>query len=542
MKSLHNAQFVLAQQTDSDAIFTLLQQEFALYETDHTRLKRHYLDSFDWRMYRRNYVCTWHETASKRTKSRDGIFFIHDKKTGSSICELPLNSVPRFSKDVNHQTYRKLLDDVLGIRALMTVAVLTVKRKQLLILNEEHKTLVLLQVEHYAIQKPSDSKQPAGRLIVCPVRGYEKVFKRVMQLITGQLKLPRVHETLLDEVLAITGQAPDSGKSAVNCGLKRSFNTWEAERILLQQLFGVMQINEPGLREAIDTEFLHDYRVAVRRVRSMLGQIKHVLPDNLLTYFKREFSWLGSVTTPTRDLDMYLLKFDGYVQSLPKELQQHLEKFRLFLQRHWKIEHARLCRVLDSKRYRKLVGEWQKLLANVDMPLLEEPSQQGQAQEIVNAAKPASIVARQRIWKLYKRILKEGGSITPQSHDEDLHELRKSCKKFRYLIEFFQAYYSGKSIKKLLKTLKQLQDNLGDFQDLCVQIGQLNGFAEQMQQEGLADTRTIMAMGVLVEKLNERKMALRAEFGRRFESFTQPENKAAFVEALQVQQLEGVTE
>jgi CHAD domain-containing protein len=41
--------------------------------------------------------------------------------------------------------------------------------------------------------------------------------------------------------------------------------------------------------------------------------------------------------------------------------------------------------------------------------------------------------------------------ITEQSRDEDLHELRKTCKKFRYLIEFFHNYYPDKRIKKVVK-------------------------------------------------------------------------------------------
>ncbi|SER81598.1 hypothetical protein SAMN05421690_10876 [Nitrosomonas sp. Nm51] len=91
----------------------------------------------------------------------------------------------------------------------MAVAVLNVKRRQLLILNEECKTLALLQVEQYKIQKPSDNILPAGRLIICPVRGYAKVYKLVLQLVTEQLKLPQVCGPLLDAVLAATGQTPD---------------------------------------------------------------------------------------------------------------------------------------------------------------------------------------------------------------------------------------------------------------------------------------------------------------------------------------------
>ena len=43
-------------------------------------------------------------------------------------------------------------------------------------------------------------------------------------------------------------------------------------------LLGILVANEPGLRANLDTEFLHDFRVAVRRTRSLLGQIRHVFP------------------------------------------------------------------------------------------------------------------------------------------------------------------------------------------------------------------------------------------------------------------------
>jgi len=541
MKPIDYAQFLIGQHTQSDAVFKLLQQEFVLYETDHILLKRFYLDSFDWRMYQRNYICGWEEPAGKNKKNCEGVFFIHDKSTGGSVCELTLNGIPKFSKDVSPQIYSQLLDDALGIRALMTVAELTVRRKRLLILNHEHKTLAILQAESYAIQQQTNEKKLADRLTVTSIRGYQKVFRRIIDLVTDRMKLPRAKDELLDHLLEITGQKPDQNRAAIPRKLEYSLNAREAVQIVLYHLFKVMRVNEPGLRKAIDTEFLHDYRVAVRRIRSILGQIKHVFPGNQLAYFKREFSWLGAITTPTRDLDAYLLKFDGYMQELPQELRRDLEMFRIFLERHWKIEHERLCCALDSKRYQKMMSEWQKVVVKGDIASNAVPPQKPLRRETYNATSPASDVARRRIWRLYRRILKSGEAITPQSHDEALHELRKTCKKFRYLIEFFQDYYTGQSVKKLLKTLKQLQDNLGDFQDLCVQIQQIKGFAEQMQQEGLADTKTIMAMGVLVEKLNDRKMVVRTEFTQRFKEFVQPDNKSAFVDVLRVHEPEGIT-
>ncbi len=533
MKPLHRAQFLLGQNDGSDAVFKLLQQEFILYETDHSLLKRYYLDSFDWRLYQRNYICGWEESVGKSKNNRKGVFFIHDKSTGSNVCELTLNAVPKFSKDITSRVYYQLLNNILGIRALIAVAELTIRRKRLLILNQENKTLAVLQVESYLIQDETDKKRLDDRLNIISIRGYQKVFGRVLDLISEHLKLHQAKRDLLESLLTVTGHESDLKKINVPRKLEYALDTREAVITVLSHMFNIMQINEPGLRSAVDTEFLHDYRVAVRRIRSILGQVKHVFPDNVLAFFKREFSWLGKITTPTRDLDVYLLKFDGHVRELPLELQSDLAIFRVFLERHWKIEHDRMCRMLDSKRYQKIISEWQRVVVNSDI-LSEVPEIECLQEEGAGAVRPARDVARLRIWRLYKRILKEGESITPQSPDDDLHELRKTCKKFRYLIEFFEDCYAGQSIKKLLKILKRLQDNLGDFQDLCVQIQQLKGFAEQMLQEGLADTKTIMAMGVLVEKLNDRKIAVRSEFAQCFKVFSEIDKESTFADAIRV--------
>ena len=72
-------------------------------------------------------------------------------------------------------------------------------------------------------------------------------------------------------------------------------------------LVGILVANEPGLRANLDTEFLHDFRVAVRRTRSLLGQIRHVFPPDAVDHFSTEFSWLGRLTGPLRDMDVLVL-------------------------------------------------------------------------------------------------------------------------------------------------------------------------------------------------------------------------------------------
>lgn len=524
MRSSQSTVFLLEQGADIESLFELLRRQYPVREVSDTQLERYYLDSFDWRLYRNNRVCGWDMPDGSGGKISTGVFFIRDKKTSNSICEFTTNRIPRFPNDIVHQTCRRILSDLLDIRALMPVVIVAVRSRRFDILNKENKTVAAVRMESHAQVKDMENTFLAGRLIVSPVKGYQKIFERLRRYISGQLQLPCEQIALFDEILAAIGKVPDLYVNVGVCKLDDSLNTREAARLVLRHLFRVMQINEPGLRDAVDSEFLHDYRVAIRRIRSLLSQIKHVFPAGQLAYFKREFYWLGQITGPMRDLDVYLLTFDAYRQALPRAMQEHITPFHVFLERHRKIEHTRLCRKLGSKRYQQLIKECRAMLDNENIQ-----SRAIALQETINGVKPARQVAGKCIVKLYKQILQEGSLITPESRDEDLHELRKTCKKFRYLVEFFHDFYSESVVIGLLKILKQLQDHLGEFQDLCVQTTQLCDFAEQMQQEGLADAKTIMAMGVLVEKLNARKAVIRAEFEHCFETFAQSDNRVAFM-------------
>jgi hypothetical protein len=57
MDSSRGVQFALKQETDIDLIFSALCQEYPLHKAYPTHIQRQYLDSFDWRLYQRGYIC-----------------------------------------------------------------------------------------------------------------------------------------------------------------------------------------------------------------------------------------------------------------------------------------------------------------------------------------------------------------------------------------------------------------------------------------------------------------------------------------------------
>ena len=55
-----------------------------------------------------------------------------------------------------------------------------------------------------------------------------------------------------------------------------------------------------------------------------------------------------------------------------------------------------------------------------------------------NADRGAYGYACALIWKRYRKVCKLARSITPDTPDEIVHDLRIDCKKLRYLMEFFR--------------------------------------------------------------------------------------------------------
>ena len=175
---------------------------------------------------------------------------------------------------------------------------------------------------------------------------------------------------------------------------------------------------------------------------------------------------------------------------------------------------------MKTKKYAKIIKDWEAFL--------NQPPPDSAAVE--NATLPVVVLARQRIYKRYRAIVKTGNKILANTEDEMLHALRIECKKLRYLMEFFANLFPRKKINALIAQLKNLQDNLGDFNDLCVQQEYLLNIATELTGGQQQLKKTLVAIGSLVEALNREKQTVRDAFARTFTDFSAPANQALFRE------------
>jgi CHAD domain-containing protein len=299
----------------------------------------------------------------------------------------------------------------------------------------------------------------------------------------------------------------------------------------LTVMLDAMVVNVDGAAEAVDSGFLHDLRVGVRRTRSMLRHARGVLPEELVACFGPEWRWFQGVTGPVRDLDVLTAVLAaGAAGSSGGSVPADLRPLAELLERRRAVAQATLADDLRSDRLAALLSDWR---ATLDDLAASPPAAGAEAGEWgpwpPEAGEPVEVVAADRIERALKRVVKGGRSISDHSAPEELHRVRTLAKQLRYLVEVFGKLYPAEDRKPLVRDLKVLQDNLGAFQDSEVHALAVAELAGELTVAG-APMASVAAAGRLVGELHARQVAARAEFHERFDAFATPENRRRFTE------------
>ena len=519
MKTLQAFTFLIDSARASE-ILEAMKESFRLSESQQGRRKLTFYDTFDWRLHRQQLrLVAERQVSGGRGAGEVGLYL--NGPTDALNMAVPPSFDPGFVWDLPPGRMQTQLESILQMRRVLPLLTVDVTSHGWNLLGDEDKTVARVRLENGECARVGGSEKAdlAARLFIEPVRGYSAA-RRLSDYLHKTLGMQIADRPVFDEAASALGIEPGSYMSKVKIQLYPEDSALDAARRIFLQLLDTMEVNEDGTRRDVDSEFLHDFRVAVRRTRAGLSQIKKILPEDVEAYFKKELSWLGKLTGPTRDLDVYLLKMPGYRKSLQPEVARDLEPLAAFLTKKQKTEQKKLARGLASTRYKKLVADWRSYLTTAgEADATPEP---------VNAARPIREVGSERIWKIYRRILKQGLAIDDSSPAERVHDVRLECKKLRYLMEFFRSLYNSAEIETSIKELKRLQDNLGDFNDYEVQQASLAEFAEEMSAKTQTPAATLLAMGQLQSHLAEGQNAERRAFNQRFARFASAENQARF--------------
>jgi len=231
----------------------------------------------------------------------------------------------------------------------------------------------------------------------------------------------------------------------------------EAFRAVMAAGLAHLLANERGLRESADPEYLHQARVALRRLRSALEVFSPPLPEAVVAPVERELGWLASRLGPARDWDVLM------TETLPPieaefGAQRGLKAFSKRCGRLRRSAGAGAHRAVRSVRYRRLTLGLSAWVAAEGWRA--RPNSAAHA----GLLSPVGEHARKVLEARYRRVRKRGRGLGALSTAR-LHRLRIAIKKFRYAADFFSGLYRGRPVHETLRRLSRLQDILGATSD-----------------------------------------------------------------------------
>jgi CHAD domain-containing protein len=434
----------------------------------------------------------------------------------------------RFAWDLPDGPLSQEIASVVGVRRLFARAEAEEHGSLLEVLDSEGKTVARVRIASGRARLPVSRAAwlPLPTVVtLSALRGYEDAYAHLVPLILSRPGIERCPEGLDGVILGQLGVREPRDVASLRVDVSASVRADVGTRQIQRAILDVLVANEAGVRERLDTEFLHDFRVGLRRTRALLGQIRGVFPAADVDHFSREFSWIGRLTGPPRDLDVLLLALKEPIEEVDprdhKALTAALERVR-------RQEQVHLEEALASKRYQQLLSGWTSFLDRAS-----------DGSGTPNAARPLVEVISARAWRLSRRIARSADAVDRRSTADELHAVRIAAKKLRYLVDVAPGFYEAADLGRILDGLRKLQRVLGDFNDAEAQERRLLECTEMLTSAG-AGASALVAVGRLAERSRARRERARGEVVGGLARFRDRETRSALRRAFRQAGSEGL--
>lgn len=256
-----------------------------------------------------------------------------------------------------------------------------------------------------------------------------------------------------------SGKAPEAVRAVA--GLQGEPVLDSAIGQLINACLGQFIANWPAFEFGDAVKAVHQMRVAMRRLRSVLGLFQRAFPNAGFTVFREQARDIANAMGEARNWDVFAeLIRRGPAPAFADEpgFESLLEQVEQFRADGHDAVRALLAApqtvrfVLGLQGFAATHG-WRNALAGEALPDLSVP---------------ARAFASASLARLHRKLLRDGKHIEHLAAMER-HELRKDLKKLRYAVDFFSGLFeTRKPLVSYARNLAKLQDRLGVFNDLAV--------------------------------------------------------------------------
>lgn len=443
---------------------------------------RSYLDTPDWRLFNSSSTLELHQY-------QDRVVLIwRALDSGRIKCSASLTEIPQRAGDIAAEDFRTQLERITKGRALQVVAGERVTVRALKLVDQAANRGLRLDLE---VTQSEHSLGASDERVYARLRcagDGKNLSHHLRSRAESLLGLQPLSDDPLRTLLGSQGIHPE--RISKNPKLRRGDGNFVAALARLQlELLDLLEQQESGLFEDVDDEFLHDFRIACRRSRTLLPELAASLPAKQRRSISADFSWLSQLTGPLRDLDVVLAEFDELAQRLP-DGHGDLEPLHEILQSERQRHLAAMRTALASRRYGKFKRSWRGILGR-----LLNKQRNGGLRKPVDAS----------LKKTYRRVIKQVFRLHDHIELDAFHDLRKRCKRLRYRLDAFRSLYPTSQVQEVISTLKGFQDDLGRINDLHVQGELFSAALAQLDKSEPWHDATLASANHLVDLLNAEK-------------------------------------
>ncbi len=223
----------------------------------------------------------------------------------------------------------------------------------------------------------------------------------------------------------------------------------EAARTVIATALSQLQANEEGLFSSADPEFVHQARVALRRLRSALRIFRDPIGRERADRWRNALDDSGRALGDARDWDVF------GTQVLPPVLRAFDDvkvarslRGRAGAKRHLAREAARAT--IASRTHARAILDLARWLALAEPPPMPSESLVDFASRLIR--------------KRHKRLVADAAHFARFTAAER-HRLRIDVKRVRYSVDALASLFPEKRVRRYIEVLTALQDALGKAND-----------------------------------------------------------------------------
>jgi CHAD domain-containing protein len=253
-------------------------------------------------------------------------------------------------------------------------------------------------------------------------------------------------------------------------------------RVIFYQLLRQILFYKDAFLNTGDNEALHQFRVNIRKSRSLLQSVRDIFEENITNRFIDALKLIANATNNKRDLDV----FGEYLESLDDlEAEFILEE----VERERALEDGVIREMMQGAEFERIINEWSVVL-----------QEEGAFFQGPHAMAPLKASAATALSSRLKKMDIKLSNLDEAVEIEKFHAVRIEFKRLRYMLEYFGDYFHSSIFDETMIAAKKMQTLFGTLQDRDVQKAILGDLEER--EEFCSDVLIVRGIEQLKEEIN----------------------------------------